>query len=306
VPGSETIALRRARAAVRIGGVPARTRRAPGAGAPIRWRQPMTTHATDRWTAGNFYEPYVGRWSRRVAAKLLEWLRLPPDLDWLDVGCGTGALTATLLEQARPRAVLGVDPSAGFIEHAQRRLADPRASFRIGDAQDLPVGSGRFDAAAAALVLNFVAQPARAVAEMARAVRPGGTVAAYVWDYAGGMELMRFFWDAAVELDPAAAPLDEGRRFPLCQPAPLAALFAGAGLDAVDGTALEVPTPFRDFDDYWTPFLGGQGPAPGHAMSLSEADRTRLRERLRAALPVRPDGSIELTARAWAVRGRVR
>jgi hypothetical protein len=141
---------------------------------------------------------------------------------------------------------------------------------------------------------------------MARAVRPEGLVAAYVWDYAGKMELMRHFWNAAVELDRAAMELDEGRRFPLCQPSPLTELFTQAGLREVQVLPIDVPTRFRDFDDYWTPFLGGQGPAPGYAMSLSEERREVLRDRIRARLPIASDGSIELIARAWAVRGRAR
>src|SRR4030095_4043901 len=134
--------------------------------------------------------------------------------------------------------------------------------------------------------------------------RRDGVVALYVWDYAGGMQLMRHFWDAAGSLDPAALPLDEGRRFPICRPEPLAALFRDAALAEVDVRALDVPTVFRDFDDYWTPFLGGQGPAPGYCSSLDEARRTALRERIRARLPVQPDGRIPLTARAWGARGR--
>ncbi len=141
------------------------------------------------------------------------------------------------------------------------------------------------------------------VAEMVRAARPGGTVALYVWDYAGGMEMMRRFWDAARALDPAAAALDEGARFPVCAPAALSRLFGGAGLAEVSTFPVEVPTVFRDFDDYWSPFLGGQGPAPGYAASLSEHRRSELRERIRAGIPVGPDGSIRLTARAWAARG---
>lgn len=260
-------------------------------------------HPADTWAAGDFYEPYVGRWSRKVAALFLDWLRPAPHLKWLDVGCGTGALTQTLLDRAQPASVLGIDASAGFVDHARARIADPRASFEVGDAQDLQVEPGQFDAAVTGLVLNFLPEPGRALTGMARAVKPGGTVAAYVWDYAGGMALMRYFWGAAVALDPAAAALDEGRRFPLCAPAPLAALFAGAGLARVEVRAIDIETLFRDFDDYWTPFLGGQGPAPGYAMSLSEEDRGRLREHLRRALPMRPDGSIALGARAWAVRG---
>jgi hypothetical protein len=165
------------------------------------------------------------------------------------------------------------------------------------------VESGQCDIAVSGLALNFVPQPSLAVHEMTRTVRAGGTVAAYVWDYAGTMELMRYFWDAAGALDPAALALDEGRRFPLCRPDPLIELFTQAGLRDVQVRAIDVPTRFRDFDDYWSPFLGGQGPAPGYAMSLDEPRRDALRERLRASLPIAADGSIALIARAWAVRG---
>jgi hypothetical protein len=155
------------------------------------------------------------------------------------------------------------------------------------------------------LVLNSVPTPARALASMAGAVRSGGTVAIYVWDCAGRMQLMRHFWDAAVALNPAALELDEGRRFPMCSPTPLAALFQQAGLRDVETRAIDVPTVFRDFDDYWSPFLGGQAPAPGYCMSLPEDRRAALRERIRGGLPVRADGSSHLIARAWAVRARV-
>lgn len=258
----------------------------------------------DVWAAGDLYEPYVGRWSRLVAREFLPWLLVPTDMDWLDVGCGTGALTQVILETATPRAVRGIDPSAGFIDYAKARITSALASFEVGDARSLPVDPGSFDVAVAALVLNFVPEPSGAVAEMARAVRPGGVVAAYVWDYAGKMELMRYFWDAAVALDPAAFDLDEGRRFPICAPKPLSELFAQAGLRAVEVRSIDVSTRFRDFDDYWSPFLGGQGPAPGYAMSLSEDRRNTLRARIRSQLPVAPDGTIQLIARAWAVRGR--
>jgi len=257
----------------------------------------------DVWAAGDLYEPYVGRWSRVVAREFLAWLGMPKGKQWLDVGCGTGALTQCILRDCAPSEVRGVDPSAGFIEHA--RAHTKGASFEVGDAQALPVGSGAFDAAVAGLVLNFVSKPELAVREMQRAARPGGVVAAYVWDYAGKMELMRHFWDAAVELNPQAHALDEGVRFPQCHPQPLAAFFREAGLSDVEVRAIDAPTPFRDFDDYWTPFLGGQAPAPGYCMSLDETKRAALRDRIRARLPFRPDGSIALIARAWAVKGRV-
>ena len=153
--------------------------------------------------------------------------------------------------------------------------------------------------------MNFVPDGRAALAEMARVTGSGGTIAAYVWDYAGKMELMRLFWDAAVELNPDAARMDEGARFPLCRPEGLTELFEGAGLRGVEVTAIDIPTPFARFEEYWRPFLGGQGPAPAYAMSLDETARARLRDRIRERIPVQADGSVSLTARAWAVRATV-
>jgi hypothetical protein len=159
---------------------------------------------------------------------------------------------------------------------------------------------------ASGLVLNFIPDLPAALSEMIRVTAPGGTIAAYVWDYADGMEMLRHFWDTAVALDPSAASLHEGTRFPLCNPAALRAAFAGAGLAQIETSGLEIPTPFADFEEYWTPFLGGQGPAPAYAMSLPEEQRTRLKETLRARLPMDAGGAIALTALVWAVRGRRR
>lgn len=259
----------------------------------------------DVWATGALYEPYIGRWSRLVAREVVDWLGVRPGARWLDVGCGTGALSAVILDRASPDALLGVDPSAGYVEHAREHLRDRRARFELGDAQLLPVDKDTYDAVVAGLVLNFVPQPVRALTEMRQAAAPGGVVAVYVWDYAGQMQLMRHFWDAAVALDPAAADLDEGRRFPICDPERLARAFHAADMPVVDTRAIDVPTVFRDFDDYWTPFLGGQAPAPGYCMSLSEERRQALRERIRAHLPFEMDGSIHLMARAWAVKARV-
>jgi SAM-dependent methyltransferase len=256
------------------------------------------------WATGDAYEPYVGRWSRLVARAFLDWLAVPRGGRWLDVGCGTGALSQTILNQMAPTAVTGVDSSQGFLDHARAGITDARADFRVADAQALPDPDASYDAAVSGLVLNFVQHPERMVAEMRRVTRPDGVVAVYVWDYAGQMQLMRHFWDAATALDPAAHDLDEGVRFPICQPDRLTTLFTDAGLRDVAARAIDVPTSFRDFDDYWTPFLGGQGPAPGYAMSLGEEERVALRERIRAALPIEADGTIRLMARAWAVGGQ--
>jgi SAM-dependent methyltransferase len=259
--------------------------------------------ADDRWERGDPYERYIGRWSRRIAPRFLAWLDAPRGLRWLDVGCGTGALTAAILDHAGAAAVAGVEPSEGFLTTAAQRLG-ARAHLQRGTAAQMPWGDASFDVVVAGLVLNFTPDPTAALAEMARVTAPGGTIGAYVWDYADGMQLIRRFWDAACALDDKAAALDEAQRFPLCRPAALAALFEGTGLLRVQSTALEIETRFADIDDCWQPFLGGQGPAPAYAMGLDEAARLRLRERFRALLPASADGAIVLGARAWAVQGR--
>jgi len=257
----------------------------------------------DAWAAGEAYEPYVGRWSRLVARRFLSWLAIPPAKGWLDVGCGTGALTETIIEGNAPARIDAIDPSPAYLTFARDRIPDGRARFLAADAESLPQPDQSTDVIVSGLALNFVPHPDTALIEMKRVARTGGTVAVYVWDYAGEMQLMRYFWDAAVALDQSALQLDEGRRFPMCNPVVLETFFRNAGLGSVESIAIDVPTRFKNFDDYWNPFLGGQGPAPGYAMSLDENDRTALREKIRAALPVAADGSIDLIARAWAVRG---
>jgi SAM-dependent methyltransferase len=255
------------------------------------------------WANGTAYERYMGRWSRLVAREFLSWLNVPTGGHWLDVGCGTGAFSQTILDSAAPGSVTGIDRSEAYVAFARKQVQDERVLFEVGDAQALPVETGAYDAVVSGLVLNFVPELGRAVAEMARAAKPEGIVAACVWDYAGKMQLMRHFWNAAAALDPAAYDLDEGRRFPVCHPEPLRELFQGAGLSQVEVRPIDIATDFQDFDDYWSPFLGGQGPAPGYAQSLSDERRAALRERIRAGLPFALDGSIPLLERAWAVRG---
>lgn len=259
---------------------------------------------SDTWESGDPYELYVGRWSRRVAPAFLAWLAIPAGRRWLDVGCGTGALSTAILDHCAPASLTAIEPSEGFLETARRHLAS-RAVLHRASATQIPLDAASVDVVVSGLVLNFVPDQPAAVAEMARVTARGGTIAAYVWDYAGGMELMRLFWDAAVALDPAATRMDEGPRFPLCRPDALAQLLTGCGLERVEVTAIDIPTPFASFEDYWRPFLGGQGPAPAYAMALDEAARTRLRDHLRERVPTAADGSIRLTARAWAARGIV-
>ena len=255
----------------------------------------------ERWAVGEAYEAYVGRWSRRVAVDFVAGLGVAPGARWVDVGCGTGALAGAVLAGAGPAAVAGLDPSTGFLATAV--AANPGIAFAAADARSLPLADGHVDAVVSGLALNFVPGPERAAAEFARVLAPGGVAAAYVWDYAEGMAFMRHFWDAALDLDPGAAELDEGRRFTLCRPEALRALWSGAGLGDVDVRPVDIPTVFADFDDFWQPFLGGQGTAPTYVSTLPEDRRDALRELLRERLRAEPDGSVRLRARAWAVQG---
>jgi SAM-dependent methyltransferase len=262
------------------------------------------TQPSDRWRDGAAYEAFIGRWSRVVAAEFVPWLGLGPGLDWVDVGCGTGVLTRAILGLAAPRSVTGVDPSVPFLEAARRTTADERASFVEGAGGSLPLEAGSADAVVAGLVLNFVPDPVAALADMRRVVRPDGTVAAYVWDYAGEMQLMISFWAAAVSVDPAAEAIAEGQRFPIARREALVAAVSAAGLRDAEVTGITIPTVFRDFDDYWVPFTGATGPAPAYVASLSTDRREALRAALDRTLPRAADGTIPLHARAWAVRGR--
>jgi SAM-dependent methyltransferase len=263
------------------------------------------TVGRDRWDGATAYEAFMGRWSRKLAAAFLAWLDAPRGRRWVDVGCGTGALSAAVLAQGEPEAIVGVDPSDDFVTVARAHVDDPRVRFDLGSAASIPVADGWADAVVAGLVLNFVPDLGAALAEMRRVAAPGAVIGAYVWDYGGEMQLIRRLFDAAIALDPAAEQHDEGKRFPICAPGGLGSAFEAAGIDSITDDAIEIPTVFRDFDDFWTPFLGGVGPAPAYVVSLDEDARDRLRERLHATLPIDADGSIHLSARAWAARGVV-
>ena len=261
------------------------------------------TVGKDRWGGAAAYEGFMGRWSRKLAPMFVDWLGEPPDRRWVDVGCGTGALSAAILVRNEPAAIVGVDPSDDFLTVARSSFDDPRVRFERGSAGTIPVGNGWADVVVAGLVLNFVPDIDVALAEMRRVAAPGAAIGAYVWDYGGEMQLIRRLFDAAIALDPEAAHHDEGERFAVCAPGGLRSALERGGLRDVVDDAIELPTVFRDFDDFWLPFLGGVGPAPAYVVSLEEDARVRLRERLRATLPIEADGSIHLTARAWAARG---
>ncbi len=256
----------------------------------------------DAWSGGPNYERYMGRWSREIAHEFVAWLDQPADLDWLDIGCGTGALAATILGRCAPRSVLAVDPSRGFVDHARNAIADTKARFAVAGASALPCADRSSDVVASALAYNFFPDRPRALAEMRRVARPGSTVSLYVWDYpGGGMGFMDAFWNAAVAVDAKAAVHIESTRFPDCTPEGLLGEFSAAGLADADIRAIEVRTRFRDFEDFWRPFTLGAGPAPGYYMALDEGRQRLLKQKLQSDLG---GERIEFPGRAWAVRAR--
>jgi SAM-dependent methyltransferase len=260
---------------------------------------PVTDGTMDgAWSAAEGYERYMGRWSSRLARAVVPLLGVAPGTHWLDVGCGTGAVTAAVVADAEPASVLGVDPSPAYVAAATARVTDARARFAVGDATRLTLDDGSVGAVVSGLVLNFVPDPVAALCEMDRVLSRGGQLAVWVWDYGDGMEMLRRFWAAAVAEDPAAAALDEGARFPVSRRDGLAGVLARAGLSAVV-EPVEITLGFTGFDDYWNPFLEGQGPAGTYVVGLPAAARQRLAARLRDTLPWADDGSLALPARAW-------
>jgi len=258
----------------------------------------------DAWQSGDPYEYYMGRWSKLVAELFVDWLSLQSRLRWLDAGCGSGALSETIINKCNPKLVTAIDQSEGFVNTAQKRLGD-RAECKVGNVLSLPLDDSSVDITVAGLLLNFIPEPENALAEMKRVTAKGGTVAVYIWDYAGMMEFLNIFWDVAVELNPDISNLHEGRRFSNSNTDALQADFKRAGISKLESAPLEITTYFSNFDDYWRPFLGGQGPAPTYVSNLNEIERRQIRDVLMQRLPVQQDGSILLSARAWAVKGVV-
>ena len=256
------------------------------------------------WSDGGAYDEFIGRWSRLVAPEVVAWTRLPRGAVWVDAGCGTGMVTRALLD-AGAASVLAVDRSEGYVQHARERLTDSRVRFEVADVVRIPARDSAVDGLLCGLVLNFLPDPHAAMAEFLRVVRPGGVVAAYVWDYADGMELLRGFWDAAMSVDPAASALNEGVRFPLCALRPLWSLFEDAGLVDVEARTVEVDDTFPDGEAVWRPFLGGQGPGPAYVATLDAPARERLRAAYLHRIGADGAGPVRLAARAIAARGRV-
>lgn len=266
--------------------------------------QSLSQREAKMFSAGTGYERFMGRWSRLLAPKLVAFAGVRDGDRVLDVGTGTGALAAALEKTGPAVQVVGIDPSEGFIGFARKNTTSPRLAFEIGDAQALKFADGAFDATMALLVMNFVPDHVKAIHEMRRVTRPQGAVAACVWDYDAGMEMLRFFWDEVVATDPSMEPRDE-RHMKLSRRGQLAGLWAQAGLVDVEEQPLEIVQNYASFHDYWEPFLKGAGPGGAYVTSLTEDRRDELAKRIRArVLGDRPDGPFTLKARAWCVKGR--
>jgi SAM-dependent methyltransferase len=258
----------------------------------------------DRWTSGSEYDQWMGRWSRLLAHEFLKWLHVPAGLRWIDVCCGSGVITEAVVERNTPASIVGVDVSPEQIHFAHLHRAGPNVTFEIANAMALPFADASFDVAICGLGLNYLPDPGQGLKEFCLVTRSGGTVAVYVWDYVQGARFLREFWDAAMAIDPEAAAFDQARRFPLCTPEGLQSFFEQARLENPTLYGLEIVTRFASFDDYWQPLLTGQGSAPNYLAMRDKKIQAAIRERLRAALPAKADGTIELPARAWAIRGR--
>jgi ubiquinone/menaquinone biosynthesis C-methylase UbiE len=257
---------------------------------------------TSFFTDGEAYERLMGRWSRAAGEVFIDWLSLPPGLNWLDVGCGTGAFTELVSERCAPKAISGIDPAEDQLAFARRRPVATRATFRVGDAQSLPFADREYDVAAMALVISFLPNPTKAVAEMARVVKPGGTVATYMWDFLGKGFTQQPIIEALATMNVTVPPLPGNLNSSTDN---LKSFFGAAGLTQVATRTIEITVSYPNFDDYWSSQTGLPNPAVQLIRKMTEPDVERLRANLRATLPTDRTGRIAYPARANAIKGRV-
>jgi SAM-dependent methyltransferase len=255
------------------------------------------------FTDGDAYERMMGRWSRLAGATFMHWLDPPKNLRWLDAGCGNGAFTEELISRCSPASATAIDPSEDQLAYARTRPGVQAADFRVGDAQRLAFADHSFDVAIMALVISFLPDPDRAVAEMARVVRPGGWVAAYMWDTLGGGAPTNPVYLAIESMGFSAArpptPAASGREA-------MQASWEKAGLESIDTRVIRIPVTYADFDDFWISNAAPIGPQGKLIAGMSPAVREQLRSRLRDRLPIAADGRIAYESFANAVKGRVR
>lgn len=262
------------------------------------------TKQSDQWGNGDPYEFFMGRWSSLMAVEFLNWLNIDSSKMWLEIGCGTGALSESIIDKAKVQKLICIEPSMAFLNAAKNRVGQ-EVEFILGDASDLPVESNSMDVIVSGLALNFFSDLDKALDEMKRVAVNGATLAAYVWDYSGRMDFLRIFWDAAINIDPEAISFDEAIRFPICNEINLQALFNRNGYKDSEVVALDIKTVFKDFNDFWDPFLGRQGPAPGYYNSLEKEKQEALRCLIQKKIKYEKDGSINMIARSFAIRSIV-
>jgi SAM-dependent methyltransferase len=260
------------------------------------------SEVSDKWNDSNPYEYFMGRWSRKLAPSFVKLLHIKSNDTVVDVGCGTGALSKSLVEVHPHIRLIGIEPSLQFKREAQQFLKTD-GKILVGDASNIPLRDHSADLILSGLALNFFPDIHLAMSEMKRVCKTSGIISAYVWDYAEGMKMLRIFWDTAISLNPEAANLDEGSRFPICNPGSLLALFKSNGLTNIEVEYIDAYQNFKNFDDYWNPFLGGQGPAPAYVASLNNKERSALKTKLEYALPTNKDGTVTLISRAIAIKG---
>jgi SAM-dependent methyltransferase len=263
-----------------------------------------TYHATD----GEAYEVFLGRWTRRLSEPLLDFAGFRTDGRLLDIGCGTGGMARAMAARWPARDVIGIDIATPYIAFAQSQGGPANLHFEVADAVRLPYADASFDGAAAQLVLNFVPDPLAALHEMQRVIVPGGSVVAAVWDFRGGLVYQRIFWDTAAGVD-AGASVARDKLFSgaLALPDGLPRLFETAGLDRIERTSITIRMDYANFDDYWKPLCGGQGPVGTYLVGLAPDLRVCIEEAVaRAYRSGAPDGPRSLTATAWAARGEVK
>jgi SAM-dependent methyltransferase len=253
------------------------------------------------------YDQYMGRWSKRLAPLFLDFAGVADGERIIDVGCGTGSLTFLIPDRAKISAIEAIDLEAQFIEALQQRNSDQRISARQGDACSIPFGENHFDSALSMLVLHFVPTPERAVAEMLRVVRPGGIVAATVWDTFGGMPSQRMFWDTFAAIEPTAlARRGLALVRPMTLPGEMSRGFTAAGLENISEATLTIRMDFESFDDYWLPLINGQGTLAAFLATLPQGVPERVQAAVRQAyLSDQPDGPRSFASVAWAVKGTV-